>query len=79
MTLERAILEALDAARDGHPLSAKMLLGMILDDLPLRPTLSEIATTCERLETADFIVIQNVADRGKLCSITPKGIARARS
>lgn len=79
MTLGKAILEALDAARDGQPLTAAMILGMLLNVLQERPELSEIDVECDTLYARGEIMIVKNVDMGRLFSVTAKGSARARS
>ena len=79
MTLPRAILEALDAAYDGPPITVRTILGMIANELPVRPTLSEVERACDRLETRREIVSLNDEDLGRVCKITAQGRARALS
>ncbi len=79
MTLQRAILEALDAARDSDPLSANQVFALISGDLHPRPTLSEVEADLRRLETMRHAVAINDVDRGLIYKITAAGRARALS
>lgn len=79
MKLDRAILEALDAAFDSRPLSIAAILGMVGNELPTRPTLSEVEKECDRLEAKRQIVSLNDEDIGRVCKITASGRARALS
>jgi hypothetical protein len=76
MTLGKAILEALDAAK-GDPLSARQVLGLIAGDFHPRPTLAEVEGELRVLANRGEAAAQNDDDRGLIHSITVRGRARA--
>ena len=79
MTLGKAILEALDAARDAAPMSAKAVLGLVWNDVHPRPTLAEVEAELRTLGGRSEIVSVNDTDGGVVHSITARGRARALS
>jgi hypothetical protein len=79
MTLGKAILEVLDAARDSRPLTGKAILGLVRTSLATDPTLSEIDGELRVLEQRGDVVSLNDVDAGRLHKITAQGRARALS
>lgn len=79
ITLQRAILEALDAAErgaPGRPIPIAVLRGAVRSFVTKTPTLAELEAELDHLSTAGHVKGVNTDDHGTVWNLTAAGKLR---